>query len=48
MKEDFIQNIHFDLFSVELVIGETATLLLAEKYVNEEINKLLPLIYAGL
>ena len=74
MKEDFIQNIHFDLFSVELVIGETATLLLAENYVtirevfvdnikvepnenkqiflqsktNEEINKLLPLIYAGL
>ena len=34
MKEDFIQNIHFDLFSVELVIGETATLLLAENYVT--------------
>ena len=34
MKEDFIQNIHFDLFSVELVIGETATLLLAESYVT--------------
>ena len=34
MKEDFIQNIQFDLFSVELVIGETATLLLAEKYVT--------------
>ena len=76
MKEDFIQNIQFDLFSVELVIGETATLLLAENYVtirevfvdnvkvepnenkqifingiwelNEEINNLLPLIYAGL
>ena len=76
MKEDFIQNIQFDLFSVELVIGETATLLLAENYVTirevfvdgakvepneekpiflqgggnitEEINKLLPLIYAGL
>lgn len=76
MKKDFIQNIQFDLFSVELVIGETATLLLAENYVtirevfvdnvkvepnenkqifingflelNEEINKLLPLIYAGL
>ena len=93
MKEDFIHNVQFDLFSVELVIGETATLLLAEKYVtirevfvdgakvepneekqiflqsggdiinddivsttdvwsssktNEEINKLLPLIYAGL
>lgn len=92
MNEDFIQNIQFDLFSVELVIGETATLLLAENYVtirevfvdnvkvepneekqiflqsydiisdeivsttdvwsssktNEEINKLLPLIYAGL
>ena len=59
MKEDFIQNIQFDVFSVELVIGETATLLMAEKYVqdtitelrdktNEEINKLLPLIYAGL
>lgn len=76
MKKDFIQNIQFDLFSVELVIGETATLLLAENYVtirevfvdnvkvepnenkqifingflelNEEIKKLLPLIYAGL
>ena len=59
MKEDFVQNIQFDLFSVELVIGETATFLMAEKYVqdaitelgdktNEEINKLLPLIYAGL
>ena len=76
MTEDFIQNIQFDLFSVELVIGETATLLLAENYVtirevfvdnvkvepnenkqifingllelNEEINNLLPLIYAGL
>ena len=74
MKEDFIQNIQFDLFSVELVIGETATLLMAENYVtirevfvdgvkvepNEskqifltgggvgELNKLLPLIYAGL
>ena len=92
MKEDFIQNIQFDVFSVELVIGETATLLLAENYVtirevfvdnvkvepneekqifltshdiisddiisttdvwsssktNEEINRLLPLIYAGL
>ena len=34
MKEDFIQNVHFDLFSVELVIGETATLLLAESYVT--------------
>lgn len=34
MKEDFIQNIHFDLFSVELIIGETATLLLAENYVT--------------
>ena len=34
MKEDFIQNIHFDLFSVELIIGETATLLMAEKYVT--------------
>ena len=34
MKEDFIQNIQFDLFSVELVIGETATLLLAESYVT--------------
>ena len=75
MKEDFMQNVQFDLFSVELVIGETATLLLAENYVtirevfvdgvkvepneskqifltsntsHEEINKLLPLIYAGL
>ena len=70
MKEDFIQNIQFDLFAVELVIGETATLLMAENYVtirevfvdnvkvepNDEkqifltsdINKLLPLIYAGL
>lgn len=71
MKEDFIQNIQFDLFAVELVIGETATLLMAENYVtirevfvdgvkvepNEDkqiflssgdINKLLPLIYAGL
>lgn len=48
MKEDFIQNIQFDLFAVELVIGETAILLLAENYVSEEINKLLPLIYAGL
>ena len=59
LAEDFIQNIQFDLFSVELIIGETATLLMAEKYVqdaitelrdktNEEINKLLPLIYAGL
>ena len=34
MKEDFIQNIQFDLFSVELVIGETATLLMAENYVT--------------
>ena len=34
MKEDFIQNIQFDLFSVELVIGETVTLLLAENYVT--------------
>ena len=34
MKEDFIQNIQFDVFSVELVIGETATLLLAENYVT--------------
>ena len=73
MTEDFIQNVQFDLFSVELVIGETATLLLAENYVTirevfvdnvkvepnerkqiflkgvaEEINNLLPLIYAGL
>ena len=59
MKEDFIQNIQFDLFSVELVIGETATLLMAESYVqdaitelrnktNEDIDRLLPLIYAGL
>ena len=58
MKEDFIvnvqfdlftvQNIQFDLFTVELVIGETATLLMAENYVDEEIKKLLPLIYAGL
>ena len=73
MKEDFIQNIQFDLFTVELVIGETATLLMAENYVTirevfvdnvkvepneskqiflkgvaEEINNILPLIYAGL
>ena len=48
MREDFIQNIQFDLFSVELIIGDTATLLLAEKYIDEEIKKLLPLIYAGL
>ena len=73
MTEDFIQNVQFDLFSVELVIGDTATLLLAENYVTirevfvdgvkeepnerkqiflkgvaEEINNLLPLIYAGL
>ena len=71
MTEDFIQNVQFDLFSVEIVIGETATLLMAENYVtisevfvdgvkvepNDEkqiflstgdINKLLPLIYAGL
>ena len=34
MKEDFVQNIQFDLFSVELVIGETATLLMAENYVT--------------
>lgn len=34
MKEDFTKNIHFDLFSVELVVGETATLLLAENYVT--------------
>ena len=34
MKEDFIQNIQFDLFSVELVIGDTATLLMAENYVT--------------
>ena len=34
MKEDFIQNVQFDLFSVELVIGETATLLMAENYVT--------------
>ena len=34
MTEDFIQNIQFDLFSVELVIGDTATLLMAEKYVT--------------
>ena len=74
LAEDFIQNVQFDLFSVELVIGETATLLMAENYVTirevfvdnvkvepneskqifltgggvEELNKLLPLIYAGL
>lgn len=40
MKEDFIQNIQFDLFSVELVIGETATLLLAENYVQDAITEL--------
>ena len=34
MTGDFIQNIQFVLFSVELVIGETATLLMAEKYVT--------------
>ena len=34
MTEDFIQNIQFDLFSFELVIGETATLLMAENYVT--------------
>ena len=34
MTEDFIQNIQFDIFSVELVIGETATLLMAEDYVT--------------
>ena len=34
MKEYFIQNIQFDLFSVELIIGETATLLMAENYVT--------------
>ena len=34
MKEDFLQNIQFDLFSVDLVIGETAILLLAENYVT--------------
>lgn len=34
MTEDFIQNIQFDLFAVELVIGETATLLMAEDYVT--------------
>ena len=34
MTEDFIQDVQFDLFSVELVIGETATLLLAENYVT--------------
>ena len=34
MTEDFIQNIQFDLFSVELVIGETATLLMAEDYIT--------------
>ena len=33
-KEEFIQNIQFDLFAVELVIGETATLLMAENYVT--------------
>ena len=32
--EDFIQDVQFDLFSVELVIGDTATLLLAENYVT--------------
>ena len=74
MTEDFVQNIQFDLFSVELIIGETATLLLAENYVtirevfvdgvkvepnenkqlflesggDEDIRRLLPLIYAGL
>ena len=34
MTEDFIQNIQFDLFTVELVIGDTATLLMAENYVT--------------
>ena len=34
MTEDFIQNIQFDLFTVEFVIGETATLLMAENYVT--------------
>ena len=34
MTEDFIQNVQFDLFTVELVIGETATLQMAENYVT--------------
>ena len=73
--EDFIQSIQFDLFTVELVIVDTATAMLLNTKVDkiegkglssndftdeekqeisdntlaiEEINKLLPLIYAGL
>ena len=44
MKEDFIEDVTFDLFSVELAIADVAIL----SMVQEEINKLLPLIYAGL
>ena len=34
MTEDFIQNVQFDLFSVELVIEDTATLSLAEDFIQ--------------
>ena len=35
MKEDFIQNIKFDLFTVELVIGDTATAMLLSTKVDK-------------
>ena len=34
MTEGFIQNVQFDLFSVELVIEDTATLSLAEDFIQ--------------
>ena len=34
MTEDFIQNVQFDLFSVNLVIEDTATLSLAENFIQ--------------
>ena len=34
MTEDFIQNVQFDLFSVELVIEDTATLSLTEDFIQ--------------
>ena len=34
MTEDFIQNVQFDLFSVELVVEDTATLSLTEDFIQ--------------
>ena len=72
MKEDFIEEITFDLFVVELAIADVAILSMIQDNLlpeapkdgktygrnnsewvavtdyGEEINRLLPLIYAGL